>query len=1349
MAKKNSTKTATKEALQASEPRLQQFSQWKGINFSFAPHSWSDSPYDAHDPSTWPDGDHHNQSDLPANYFMVQNNIRIEDNGSVETRNETLTTISADQDQLLTGVNHVASDKLFFALEDGSIKWINIGSEIIFANRTNAFFNTDKISSGNSGSIFINSLDNVFSQESNAAYALSIFPNEDICVLDELGLTETTVYKDYLNREVTEESYLDIEIAFRNQAAHNAVVDPFSPAGHPPTIIADNRKAIVFPPDSDHSIKTSSYDNLGNLVTPNGRIIFESDVFANLSNADFSVYAVSKLDNELLKNGIINIRGRAVRGSMFFPGAFYAGNTAFNFLGFQRPDDITNLQTYDYWIEPAEDNRNPFYMTCIKIGDGPFATSADARSALRTDVTGDQTKQKWVNSGIYVKNIDGDSRPLYNILLDSSPFFSSSPSIKLGGEDFTFSIYSISANVSGTLKFTFEYKINQQLHTVLVEKAPDRDTTKPIIWDSINDVLGDLICFGHYVDDNGNNIYNIYRQIPLEDDDPEDAIRIKAYAAIPDPNKELEVGFNPNGSQYVWYPMSDIRIGFMNIPVDRAMDYKQSISTSTNDYLGGWNDTFIDNDPSRKPTGFYQYFRSTKDIDIYGDDVWGTNNAGRPIVGSGNLGTRFETPVAGNMSGRICVSLPYTQIYGDDSTAQKYFQQSPMAIWEWTGTAENGYYRPINYPAGNQFIRCFEADGETPVPYKINVGTESEPNWQVNPAFPGHCMFPIVTSSKTTTYFSSRTLRCVDPVDATAMNDVEDSNTARVFHKSGAEYLNNEVYPFRYSFCYVYTNPLGHTIASQWRTVYANLAAEDLSTATGAFRITQWVPENDELHDYDSITGVDIFYTKDDYKTMAFAGHVDFPEGGVTNLVGRQWIYDWYGGSSDTTEWSNAGLTLPDENTTRGPECEWMDYIDNKCYFYGGARKYRLYIGGRVGHELCTTASVGGGWLDINPGSGVELKKVLKFKTYNGANIVTILASHANHRYVRRYNLIQNNIAITNELTRQGYSFEEVSNVVGAISHWGAGVWAEGLYTLSRYGLCLTTQQMENTNNLRAQVVSEPISPIFTEGIAENMHRSEMIFSDDKVYFVLSTHDLRGEVSDPAEIIFCYDVNAKGWYTYTLDGETNILSVFNFDYEGNKEGIGVITPTKIYLIPNAGIEDNAWPTPANKDNFVFHTDRSILETGELALRTPPSTYQTLSQLEFRFDYFIGDVTIDVTGVDYYGRHFNVQKEVHEHDLVTEYPVYVRVDRLLQTYNVRIEGYAHYRLTHILTKTYPESNKIDLVYGFDSDNRYEARQKYCYIDGVKTEIQTLPDRQYGGTEHHYIRNYNNLRECIVP
>ena len=56
--------------------------------------------------------------------------------------------------------------------------------------------------------------------------------------------------------------------------------------------------------------------------------------------------------------------------------------------------------------------------------------------------------------------------------------------------------------------------------------------------------------------------------------------------------------------------------------------------------------------------------------------------------------------------------------------------------------------------------------------------------------------------------------------------------------------------------------------------------------------------------------------------------------------------------------------------------------------------------------------------------------------------------------------------------------------------------------------------------------------------------------------------------------------------------------------------------------------------------------------------------------------------------------------------------------------------AKFGMTHMMGKVYRQSGKIGITRGFDS-------------------LQTYRDRQ-GNTDtvHHYIRNYNNLRETLL-
>lgn len=873
--------------------------------------------------------------------------------------------------------------------------------------------------------------------------------------------------------------------------------------------------------------------------------------------------------------------------------------------------------------------------------------------------------------------------------------------------------------------------------------------------------------------------------------------------------------------------------------------------------------------------------------------------------------------------------------------------------------------------------------------------------------------------------------------------------------------------PHRLQFCYTYSNKYGQTLASTWRTVYANMSPLLWNQNTGGAIISQTIPDPqvfvDENKDliYDdplitdfNITGVDIYQTKDDSLEMIFCGHIEKTLGNATNTLapGSEWKYIWYGDYADLSEWTNVSLTVPTENTTKGVNAAYMKVYDNRCYFFGGSLDYRLYIGGRVGNELCIATGVGGGYTDIEPGSDIKINNVHKFKTYNGANIVTIMCGHPNTHMVRRFNLNQINVSLTNELSVAGFMTEEVSNVVGCLSHHGSGVWADGLYTLSRYGLAVTTQQMENSNNLRAMLVSDAIQPIFTEQLASALDNTQMIYIDDVIYFALSKGDqylncgLVGRAySDPAEtgvvyyvrdefavvgtpqgfdpnplidslalsndpinngywnilalrsasmeswvpdkdilyydtsrsegdispvalnyisehyrysygfddrrylatsptgnfdytfvntldsrfanevkhgyastgfiylpilitleithrvnlyastptitetkqilgyrrihnfseaidqpdltdeqddfarlaysyfpespgwvtsdtvedwlisytataewindfndiisatnadlyyhldddfdndivsaqglpyvsdriyyskknredqfeeespldseqyykdifryyvkettlddIIFAYDINAKTWYTFTyqpnlvespivpLDDQEaedgtyseGILSLINLDSQVSPEGIGIVTSDRVDLIPTAGIVDNA-PSYIEDGSIAVPNYVATIETGELSIASPPQSFFTLSQLEFRFDYFFGDIDIDIEGVDYYGRTFHIHKDVTYDTIQQDLAVYVRVDHLVNTYNLKIKGRAHFRLTHIMAKVYAESRKINLVYGFDDSAKYR--------------------NLHGGTKftHHYIKDYNNLRRALEP
>lgn len=525
----------------------------------------------------------------------------------------------------------------------------------------------------------------------------------------------------------------------------------------------------------------------------------------------------------------------------------------------------------------------------------------------------------------------------------------------------------------------------------------------------------------------------------------------------------------------------------------------------------------------------------------------------------------------------------------------------------------------------------------------------------------------------------------------------------------------------RVSIGYVYTNKFGSTTANQmsWSTITVNEGPERWHSGK-YLQVSGNVPANM------GVTGVDIYCRLDENSDSIFIGHVD-----ISNAQ-TKWSFNWLGAMADTSAWTSVSLQLPTENTTKGVDASYMRVHDGRLYFWGGSTRYRLWIGGNPGNELSVARGVGGAFVDIEPGNGMEIKGTAKFKTYNGASIVTIMCSNPNTSKVKRYNLLETNLTISNELASKGYMTEEVANVVGSESHHGFGAWADGLYAINRYGVMVTTMAMESNNQLRATSVSRAIDPVFNDITANMLSRSYMIYIDGKIYIALGKPGVDYEdtlYQSLDRLILVYDVDSKCWWTYTYDLDDIVLSMTNIDSEKHWEGLGLVTPTRICMIPTTGPTGNQPP----KWNKV---DRSkafevLIETGELTVRQPPQQTTYLSQLEFRFDYIVGDMEIVVEGVDYYGRRRVIRKDVSLPELTRNYPVWMRIDELFETYKVIIRGNVRFRMTHFIAKTYIQSYKIDQVYGFVDHSFYDNRH-----DGT-TDV------------HHALDSYNNLRDAIIP
>lgn len=567
------------------------------------------------------------------------------------------------------------------------------------------------------------------------------------------------------------------------------------------------------------------------------------------------------------------------------------------------------------------------------------------------------------------------------------------------------------------------------------------------------------------------------------------------------------------------------------------------------------------------------------------------------------------------------------------------------------------------------------------------------------------------------------------PLDISSTRKIPDPTTPLILTPAGDLQEDRSTSPVcRVSIRYCYTNQFGSTLSSDPVTI--NLNYSPVEFHSGRFLILQTdIPEElrsevDGKPVYD-INGVDFYCAMNESQDYIFIGHANLSEN--AHII----YFNWFGALNDTTQWTSVQLTPPTSNDTTGVDAAYVNCHDGRLYFWGGSIKNRLYIGGDPGSELSVARGLGGGFVDLDPGTGLVINSTHKFKTYNGASIVTIMCGNKNTGKVKRFNLLETNLTVTNELQSKGYEAEEVPNVIGCNSPWGAGVWENGLYALSRYGLGVTTMQMEESNTLSVQYVSDAIQPVFTDQVSAMLKNCRMIYVDGVIYFALAIPSWPIQPGDDEPVthdehldnlIFCYDIAQKAFYTlsYDLNEDEKLVHIFNFDYDQWHEGIGLITDQRIVRIPVTGGYLNTVPEYT-----------ALIETGELGLRIPPQLYIWLAQLEFRFDYIIGELDIEVFGVDYYGRHYRVYHHVDtKGKLLREYPVWMRIDKNVQTYRIRIKGKAHFRMTHFMSKTYQQSDKMALVYGYDSHAWYKNR------DGGETD------------DHHYLESYNNLREAIV-
>jgi hypothetical protein len=583
-------------------------------------------------------------------------------------------------------------------------------------------------------------------------------------------------------------------------------------------------------------------------------------------------------------------------------------------------------------------------------------------------------------------------------------------------------------------------------------------------------------------------------------------------------------------------------------------------------------------------------------------------------------------------------------------------------------------------------------------------------------------------------------------------NNVYAKDTA---NKANPNYIASSKAACRITVKFCYTNEVGQTTASGTSTIYTDKTPVEW-TAGSYLRVSvprvfadggTYNPDFQKLNTYDiekdyndtcvftppdDARGVDIYYTINDATTYAFMGHVNIglphepdspPEDDPYGAYAYRyfWKFDWYGGEADTSIWTHSPLDEPKENTTAGVGAMYGTEKDGRLFFWGDPTKQdRLYIGGNPGNEISVSRGLGGGWLDHGgPQHGDILRSVQRFETYNGATIITCLFDNVNTGSTQRANVIDTNIQFTSEIATKAWMFEDVEGVAGCNSYHGAGVFYDGMYYTTRDGLGLTTKAMESQNQLRTDYVSDVIHNIWNTAFANIQHNTWVCAIKDVIYLSFGSYRPLGNTWDP--LIFCYDIKAKAWYTFTAEGITgDIVGLFHVDWEGFTEGLGIATATGVYMFP-------LWPVTHVKTGG---TVPSKIITGEIGRSSPLSGHTYVSQLEFRFQEFIGSIDITLYGVDYYGRNITVKKNIRHGDYQTNLKEYMRVDQILESYRLVIEGTARYRLTHYAVKQYIQSMQVGQVWGFDD----EVRQA---MNGTESAI------------HHYIDSYNSLKESLIP
>ena len=524
--------------------------------------------------------------------------------------------------------------------------------------------------------------------------------------------------------------------------------------------------------------------------------------------------------------------------------------------------------------------------------------------------------------------------------------------------------------------------------------------------------------------------------------------------------------------------------------------------------------------------------------------------------------------------------------------------------------------------------------------------------------------------------------------------------------------------PTAIGFCYSLSNRFGNTRGSQWTdSVVYNLSPAEFNH-NNHLSITINLPEQytrgqDTVSETKDITGVDVYCHIDDAQDAIYVGHVNVPNG-ATSVN-----FKWLGAINSLASWAMAPLTIPMENVTGGPHGKYCEAISDRLYVWGGPQSpYRIYFGGNPGNEIQFNRGTGGGWMDSDTQQFTQLYDLHTFKVWK-ANILTILGDQPNTGQSPRYNLIEHNMAITNEIQVKGMFLERIENVLGVKNRNASIVLFDGLYSINRYGVGLTTMPMSSNVEDKQEYISDAIKPVFQEYLSSHLNNAKMSGYKKSIYFALGS----GNGDELDNIIFCYNIPLKAWFTYTLPEIIGgVKNLFSIDNGTTSEGLGVVTTKGVYLVEEFGEKK-----PDDAPPFKVH-----LETGQISSKQPLQVTSYLEQIELRFDYIVGDLDVTINYMDYWGRKNKVTKHISVATLRRNWSEWIRFGTYVESYNIQIVGKARFRLTHFMCKVYPQGNRVGLVYGLDDRS---SRRK---IHGGKHE-----------DIHHYIDSYNNLRDSIVP